>query len=43
MPRVEVNKIAPEIELMDFAGKAFSLEDYQDEKWVLLVLNRGFT
>jgi peroxiredoxin len=43
MPRVEVNKKAPDIEMDDYKGQHFSLKYYQEKKWVLLVLNRGFS
>lgn len=43
MPRVKLNKKAPDIETDDFNGKHFSLKDYLEKKWVLLVLNRGFS
>jgi peroxiredoxin len=34
---------APDFELADFHGKAFSLSDLHGSKNVLLVFNRGFT
>lgn len=43
MARVEVNKKAAAIEMKDYQGEHFSLEALEGEKWVLLVLNRGFT
>ncbi len=43
MPRVELNKPAPDFSLEDFTGKAVSLTDFRDTANVLLVFNRGFT
>ncbi len=42
MPRVEVNKAAPDFTLDDFNGNPVSLKDFKGLKNVLLVLNRGF-
>lgn len=42
MGKVEINKVAPDFELEDYQGKNFKLSDFQGEKNVLLVLNRGF-
>ncbi len=43
MPSVKVNQKAPDIEFIDFNGKHFSLRDYREKKWLLIVLNRGFS
>jgi len=43
MPSVKVNQKAPDIELTDYKGKRFSLKDYSKKKWLLIVLNRGFS
>lgn len=43
MPSVKVNQNAPDIELNDYNGQHFSLKDYREKKWILLVLNRGFS
>jgi len=43
MPSVKVNQKAPDIELMDYKGNHFSLKEYREKKWLLLVLNRGFS
>jgi len=43
MPRVEINKIAPDFSLESFTGKIVSLSDYLGKNHVLLVFNRGFT
>jgi len=42
MPRVEINKEAPDFTLNDFTGNPISLKDFKGLKNVLLVLNRGF-
>jgi len=43
MPRVSLNRVAPDFSLPDFTGSLVSLSDYRDRKNVLLVFNRGFT
>lgn len=43
MSKVALNKPAPNFELGDYHGNPVSLSDFQDEKNVLLVFNRGFT
>jgi len=43
MPSVKVNQKAPDIELTDYKGNRFSLKDYSKKKWLLIVLNRGFS
>jgi peroxiredoxin len=42
MPRVAVNKPAPDFTLPDFRSNPVSLADFRDRKNVLLVFNRGF-
>ena len=42
MAKVAVNTPAPAFQLADFRGEPISLADYQGEKNVLLVFNRGF-
>jgi peroxiredoxin len=42
MPKVELHTMAPDFELVDFAGKPFRLSDLRDKSNVLLVFNRGF-
>jgi len=43
MPRVEINTPAPDFRLEDADGRTVRLSDYNGERHVLLVLNRGFT
>jgi peroxiredoxin len=43
MPRVELNKSAPEFSLKDIEGHLVSLSDFRQKSNVLLVFNRGFT
>ena len=42
MSRAELNKPAPNFTLTDFRGREISLTDFQGQKNVLLVFNRGF-
>jgi len=42
MPRVLINKAAPNFSLIDADGNDFNLTDFQAKKNVLLVFNRGF-
>jgi peroxiredoxin len=42
MSRAELNKPAPDFTLTDFNGREVSLMDFQGQKNVLLVFNRGF-
>ena len=42
MASVEVNKVAPDFELIDFQGNGFKVSSLKGKKNVLLVLNRGF-
>jgi peroxiredoxin len=42
MSRAELNKPAPNITLTDFTGREINLTDFQGEKNILLVFNRGF-
>ena len=43
MPRVSLDKPAPEFSLPDFSGRSVSLSDFRGRKNVLLVFNRTFT
>ena len=43
MPRVEVNTPAPGFTLEDYRGIEVRLSDFNSEKHVVLVFNRGFT
>jgi len=43
MPRVEVNTSAPGFTLEDYSGIEVQLSDFNAEKHVVLVFNRGFT
>jgi peroxiredoxin len=43
MPRVSLDRPAPEFSLPDFSGTLVSLSDFRDRRNVLLVFNRGFT
>ena len=43
MPRVALNRLAPNFSLPDFRSNTVSLSDFRDRKNVLLVFNRGFT
>lgn len=42
MPKVALNERAPDFTLSDFNGDRVSLSDYEGEKHILLVFNRGF-
>ena len=42
MAKVAIDKKAPDFELADIHGKQVRLSDFQGEKNVLLVFNRGF-
>ena len=42
MPRVTLDKPAPQFSLPDFSGKLVNLSDFRGKKNVLLVFNRGF-
>ncbi|MDO9546647.1 MAG: hypothetical protein Q7J07_07855 [Pelolinea sp.] len=42
MPKIEINKKAPMFLTDDFLGNHISLEDFLNQKNVLLVFNRGF-
>jgi peroxiredoxin len=42
MSRAELNKPAPDFTLTDFNGREVSLANFQGQKNVLLVFNRGF-
>ena len=41
--RVELNKPAPDFSLADHNGNEVRLSDFQGNKNVLLIFNRGFT
>jgi cytochrome oxidase Cu insertion factor (SCO1/SenC/PrrC family) len=43
MAKVELNMPAPDFTLKDYRGNSLTLSDFQGEKIVLLVFNRGFT
>lgn len=43
MAQIALNKPAPDFELSDRFGRRVRLSDYQGQKNVLLVFNRGFT
>jgi len=40
---VQINTQAPDFSLPDFHGQTVRLSDFQGEKHVILILNRGFT
>jgi peroxiredoxin len=42
MPRVSLNKSAPNFALQNFAGETVQLSDFLGKSNVLLVFNRGF-
>lgn len=42
MPRVALDKIAPNFRLPDFTDNMIQLSDFHGKKNVLLVFNRGF-
>lgn len=43
MSRIQIRAQAPDFALQDFNGEWVRLSDYQGEKNVVLVFNRGFT
>ena len=43
MPKVDLNKAAPDFTLEDFNGMTVKLSDFKEISNVLLVFNRGFT
>jgi len=43
MPKVALNKPAPDFTLNDFNGNLVKLSDFRNQKHVLLVFNRGFS
>ena len=43
MPRVSLDKTAPDFSLPDYSGRPVSLSDFRGRKNVLLVFNRTFT
>ncbi len=42
MPKVDLNKPAPDFSLEDFSGKTVRLSEFSGTANVLLVFNRGF-
>lgn len=42
MPRVELNKPAPDFTLTDWRGEQFRLSSMLQKKIVIIVFNRGF-
>ncbi len=42
MGLIELNTPAPDFTLVDHKGNQFSLSDLQNQKHIILVLNRGF-
>lgn len=42
MPSVEVNREAPDFEIVDYRGEMFKLSSFKGKSNVLIVLNRGF-
>jgi len=43
MPRVDLDKPAPDFSLEDFSGTPVKLSDFKGLSNILLVFNRGFT
>jgi peroxiredoxin len=43
MPKVDIDKPAPDFEIDDYTGKTFRLSDQKGSHHVLLVFNRGFS
>jgi len=43
MPKVDLNKPAPDFSLEDYTGKTVKLSGFSGTANVLLVFNRGFT
>lgn len=43
MPRVALNRQAPDFTLPDYSGRPVRLSEYRGLKHVLLVFNRAFT
>jgi cytochrome oxidase Cu insertion factor (SCO1/SenC/PrrC family) len=42
MASVSVNLPAPDFKIDDFNGKPFQLSSFKGQKYILLVMNRGF-
>jgi len=42
MPKVSLDRPAPDFQLNDFHGKVVKLSDFRGQKHVILVFNRGF-
>ncbi len=42
MAKVKINKSAPDFTLQDFNGDLVKLSDFQGDKHVVLIFNRGF-
>ena len=43
MSKVTINSPAPDFTLQDIQGRSIRLSDFEGQKNVLLVFNRGFT
>jgi peroxiredoxin len=43
MPKVEINKNAPDFSLKGIGGGVVKLSDFNNKANILLVFNRGFT
>jgi peroxiredoxin len=43
MPRVEINKKAPDFSLKGIGGRVVKLSDFYNKANILVVFNRGFT
>ena len=43
MPKVALHTPAPDFTLNDFNGNPVKLSNFRDQKYVLLVFNRGFS
>jgi len=41
MPKVAIDKTAPDFTLEDFTGKSITLSDFRKKKNIVLVFNRG--
>jgi peroxiredoxin len=42
MPKVALDRTAPDFQLNDFNGKPVRLTDFRGQKHIILVFNRGF-
>lgn len=43
MSKVQLNKSAPEIEMIDYQGQLVKLSNFRGKKNIVLIFNRGFT